>query len=259
MTGGSATRIDIRAIAAVEPVRLRTSEEQREVGHPVAEVGDRLGEVQAAEVGDAEQVADADARRCGGVSHRSAPRCRRRRRRGASGRGRGRSRTHGGGVLAGGVVELLEERLEAPAELGGTFGGQSGEAARSGGACAPPTRPGPPRSLPRRIESSTSARAVSNTAQERLVEDSQARRPIGREQRSVELERERRDAVPGLDDPGHDAPLGRPDEVALQEQLDVVVEAGLRELERGGQLLHGPGRVTGAGPSSRGSASGSRR
>ena len=34
-------------------------QEQREVGHAVADVGDRLGEVEAPEVGDAEEVADA--------------------------------------------------------------------------------------------------------------------------------------------------------------------------------------------------------
>ena len=41
------------------PGEVEDEQEQGEVGHPVADVGDRLGEVQAAEVGDAEQPADA--------------------------------------------------------------------------------------------------------------------------------------------------------------------------------------------------------
>ena len=59
------------------PGEVEDEQEQGEVRHPVADVGDRLGEVQPAEVGDAEQPADAHVGGGGGrVSHRSAPRCR---------------------------------------------------------------------------------------------------------------------------------------------------------------------------------------
>ena len=66
---------------------------------------------------------------------------------------------------------------------------------------------------------------------------------VAGEQPAVELERPGDDAVAGLDDPGHDPALDRADEVALEQLLDVVVEAGLRDADLGRQLLDGPGRV----------------
>ena len=108
---------------------VEDEQEQREIGHPVADVGDRLGEVEAAEVGDAEEVADADRRvavaatsvigRLLGVDvgldegH------------GIERDGRGRRRWLGARVLA-----ESSRRPEPPAKLGGTGGGQPGEAAR---------------------------------------------------------------------------------------------------------------------------------
>src|SRR6476659_10141795 len=99
------------------------------------------------------------------------------------------------GVVASRVVELLEQRLEATAKLGGTFGGKSGEAARQ-----------EERVLLRRsgirLDRAEAERELHlrtggvEHGQQRLVEDLEARRLIGREQRPVELERERRDAVP---------------------------------------------------------------
>ena len=75
------------------------------------------------------------------------------------------------------------------------------------------------------------------------MEDLAAGLGVAGEQPAVELERLGDHAVAGLDDPGHDAALDGTDEVALEQQLDVVVEPRLRDADLGRQLLDGPGRV----------------
>ena len=66
---------------------------------------------------------------------------------------------------------------------------------------------------------------------------------VAGEQAPVQLERPGDHAVAGLDDPGHDAPLDRADQVALEQQVDMVVEPRLREPDLRRQLLDGPRRI----------------
>ena len=116
--------------------QVEDQQEQREVGHAVADVGDRLGEVEAPEVGDAQEVADADRGRGGRVGHRSAPSlhcrrwpCRRPGRRSGAAWVQGDHDAVGQAVGLGVAPELVLEGLEALAELGGSGGGEPGESA----------------------------------------------------------------------------------------------------------------------------------
>ena len=228
-------------MAAVEPVRSRTSRNRARyvIPSPMSEIA--WARYSRRKSGMRSRARMPTPSGGGRVSHWSAPRCRR----GVDdGHGVERDDEAPGHGVRGVVVVavLLEQPGEPLAELGGTNRRQPGEAAREqqpaigGGVRRCVDAPEPDGELQLR------ARRVEHRPQ-RLVEDREALVGVGREQRPVELERRRDDVVAGLDDPGHDPPLDRADEVALEEQLDVVVEARLRQVERRRQLLHRPGGI----------------
>ena len=97
--------------------------------------------------------------------------------------------------------------------------------------------------VPLRMAASISSRAVSNTAAKVSWSIRDASVSVALEQAAVELEREGGRAVAGLDDPRDHALLDGSDDIVGEQLLHVVVEAGLRHLELGGQLLDGPRRV----------------